>query len=149
MESHFCANGSDRLAEKIDDVISQASGAGFFCRETGGDQILYSPVSGVVTCHENMFLKTEIDTADPHHYRLMLEIFPLNVVGARYLVYCQMTTGHTQLFRLTAGNAQLSLLKVAAQPVGSSLKPEDAPHVGLRLKLHWIRRWFDQLLNVT
>ena len=136
MESHFCANGSDRLAEKIDDVISQASGAGFFCRETGGDQILCSSVP-------------EIDTADPHHYRLMLEIFPLNVVGARYLVYCQMTTGHTQLFRLTAGNAQLSLLKVAAQPVGSSLKPEDAPHVGLRLKLHWIRRWFDQLLNVT
>ena len=49
MESHFCANGSDRLAEKIDDVISQASGAGFFCRETGGDQILCSSVSGVVT----------------------------------------------------------------------------------------------------
>ena len=88
LESHFCATGGDRLAEKIDDVISQASGAGFFCREIGGDQNLYSSVSGVVTCHENMILKTEIEiyTADLHHYQLMLEMFPLNVVGARYLV---------------------------------------------------------------
>ena len=100
-----------------------------------------------------MSLKTEIDldTADPHHYRLMLEMFLLNVVGARYLLYCRMTTGHAQLFRLslTAGIAQLSLLKVAARHVGSSLKPEDAPHVGWRLKLHCIHCWFDQLLNVT
>ena len=81
----------------------------------------------------------------------MLGILPLNVVGARYLLYCQMTTGHAQLFRLSlpAGNAQLSLLKVAARHVGSSLKPEEAPHVGWRLKLHRIHCWFDQLLNVT
>ena len=66
-----------------------------------------------------MSLKTEIeiDTADPHHYRLMLEMFPENVVGARCLECSQMTTGHAQLFRLslTAGIAQKSLLKVAAR----------------------------------
>ena len=58
LESHFCANGGDRLTEKIDDMISQVSGADFFYREIGGDQNLYSTVSGVVTCHENMSLKT-------------------------------------------------------------------------------------------
>ena len=41
LESHVGVNGGDRLAEKNDEVFSQASGAGFFCRETGGDQILY------------------------------------------------------------------------------------------------------------
>ena len=83
LESHFCANGDDRLTEMNDDVLSRTSGADFFCRETGGDQILYSTVSGVVTCHANMSLKTEIDldTADSHHYQLMLGILPLNVVG--------------------------------------------------------------------
>ena len=139
LESHFCANDGDRLTEKIDDMISQVSGADFFYREIGGDQNLYSTVSGVVTCHENMSLKTEIEiyTADLHHYRLISEMFPLNVVGARYLVCCRMTTGQAQLFRLslTAGIALLRLLKMAARHYGSSLKPEDALHVGWRLRL--------------
>ena len=66
----------------------------------------------------------------------MLGILPLIVVGAGYrLQYRQMTTGLAQLFgiRLTAGIAQLSLLKMAARHVDSSLTPEDAPHFGWRL----------------
>ena len=35
-ESHFCANDGDRLIEKIDDVISQMSGADYLYRENGG-----------------------------------------------------------------------------------------------------------------
>ena len=35
-----CANDGDRLIEEIDDVISQMSGADFFYRENGGDQVL-------------------------------------------------------------------------------------------------------------
>ena len=63
----------------------------------------------------------------------------------------RMTTGQAQLFRLslTAGIALLRLLKMAARHYGSSLKPEDALHVGWRLRLRSIHRWFDQLLNVT
>ena len=121
------------------DVFSRTNGDGSFCRENGGDQILYSTVSGVVTCHANMSLKIEINlyTADPHHYRLMLGILPLIVVGAGYRLYRQMTTGLAQLFglRLTAGFALLRLLNMAARHVGSSLTPEDAPHFGWRLKL--------------
>ena len=95
LESHFCANDGDRLTEKIDDVLSRTSGADFFYRETGGDLILYSTVSGVVTCHKNMSRKTEIEisSADLDHYLLMSGIFPENVVGARCLVCCRMTTG--------------------------------------------------------
>ena len=115
------------------------SGAGFFYREIGGDQDLYSTVSGVVTCHENMSRKTEIEisSADLHHYRLMSGMFPENVVGARCLVCFRMTTGQAQLLRwsLTAGTALLRLLKMAARHNGSSLKPEDALHVGWRLRL--------------
>ena len=87
------------------DVFSRTNGDGSFCRENGGDQILYSTVSGVVTCHANMSLKIEINlyTADPHHYRLMLGILPLIVVGAGYRLYRQMTTGLAQLFGLTLG----------------------------------------------
>ena len=149
-ESHFCANDGDRLTEKIDDMISQVSGADFFYRENGGDQDLYSTVFGVVTCHENMSRKTEteISSADLHHYRLISGMFPENVIGARCLECCRMTTYHALLFRwsLTAGIAQLRLLKVAARHYGSSLRPEDAQHFGWRLRLHC---WFDQLLNVT
>ena len=115
------------------------SGAGFFYREIGGDHDLYSTVSGVVTCHENMSRKTEIEisSADLHHYRLMSGMFPENVVGARCLVCFRMTTGQAQLLRwsLTAGTALLRLLKMAARHNGSSLKPEDALHVGWRLRL--------------
>ena len=76
-ESHFYANDGDRLTEKIDDMISQVSGADFFYRENGGDQVLYSTVSGFVTCHENMSRKTEIEisSADLHHYQLMSEMW--------------------------------------------------------------------------
>ena len=76
-ESHFCANDGDRLTEKIDDLISQVSGADFFYRENGGDQDLYSTVSGFVTCHENISRKTEIEisSADLHHYQLMSEMW--------------------------------------------------------------------------
>ena len=146
LESHFYANDGDRLTEKIDDMISQVS-------EIGGDQILYSTVSGVVTCHENMSRKTEIkiSSADLHHYRLMSGMFPENVVGARCLECYRMTTGHALLFRwsLTAGIALLRLLKVAARHYGSSLRPEAALHLGWRLRLHSVHCWFDQLLNVT
>ena len=139
-ESHFCANDGDRLTEKIDDMIPQVSGADFFYRENGGDQDLCSTVSGVVTCHENMSRKTEIEisSADLHHYRFISGMFPENVVGARGLECCRMTTDHALLFRrdLTAGIALLRLLKMAARHYGSSLRPEDALHFGWRLRLH-------------
>ena len=100
-----------------------------------------------------MSLKTEIDlyTADPHRYRLMLGILPWIVVGAGYRLYRQMTTGLAQLFGLSlkAGNAQLSLLEMAARQVGSSLTPEDAPHFGWRLKLRPNHCWPDRQLIVA
>ena len=133
-ESHFCANDGDRLTEKIDDVISLVSGADFFYRENGGDQVLYSTVSGFVTCNENMSQKTEneILSADLYHCRLTSGMFPESVVGARYSECCRMTTDHALLFRwsLTVGIALLRLLKVAARHCGSSLRPEDALHLG-------------------
>ena len=146
-------NGGDRLTEKIDDMISQVSGADFFYREIGGDQNLYSTVSGFVTCHENLSRKTEIkiSSADLHHYRLMSGMFPENVVGARCLECCRMTTNHALLFRwsLTAGIALLRLLQVAARHCGSTLRPEVALHFGWRLRLHLVHCSFDQLSNVT
>ena len=152
-ESHFCANDGDRLTEKIDDLISQVSGADFFYRENGGDQVLYSTISSFVTCHENMSRETEIEisSADLHHYRLMSGMFPENVAGARCLECWRMTTDHALLFRwsLTAGIALLRLLKVAARHCGSSLRPEAALHLGWRLRLHLVHCWFDQRPNVT
>ena len=151
-ESHLCANDGDRLIEKIDDVISQMSGADFY-RENGGDQVPYSTVSGFVTCHENMSQKTEneILSAALYHCRLTSGMFPESVVGARYSECCRMTTDHALLFRwsLTVGIALLRLLKVAARHCGSSLRPEAALYLGWRLRLHLGHCWFDELPNVT
>ena len=130
--SHVYANGYDHLTEINDEnVFSRTNGDGYCGRENGGET-LSSTVSGVVTCHEKMSLRTESDLydADPHQYRSMLENFPLIVVGAGSQVNRQMTTGLAQL-RLTDKIAQLRLLKMAAQ---LSLTPEIAPHFGWRLK---------------
>ena len=133
-ESHFYANAGDRLIEKIDDVISQMSGVDYLYRENGGDQALYSTVSGFVTYHENKSQRTEneISSAALYHCLLTSEMFPENVAGARCLEYRRMTTDHALLDResLTDGFALLRLLKMAARHCGSSLRPEDALHLG-------------------
>ena len=68
LESHVCANGDDHLTEMNDDVFSRTNGDGSFDHENGGDQTLYSTISGVVTCHANLSLRTESDLyiADPY-----------------------------------------------------------------------------------
>ena len=133
LESHVCANGDDHLTQINDEnVFSRTNGDGSCGRENSGDLTLSSTVSGVVTCHERMSLRTESDLyiVDPHQYRSMLGNLPLIVVGAGSRLNRQMTTGIAQL-RLTAGIAQLRLLKMPAQ---LSLTPENAPHFGWRLK---------------
>ena len=102
LESHVDANGDDHLTEMNDEnVFSWTNGDGYFGRENGGET-LSSAVSGVVTCHEKMSLRTESDlyTADPHQCRSMLGNYPLIVVGAGFQLNRQMTTGLAQL-RLT------------------------------------------------
>ena len=67
------ANGYDHLTEMNDEnVFSRTNGDGSCGRENGGDT-LSSTVSGVVTCHEKMSLRTESDlyNADPYQYRSM------------------------------------------------------------------------------
>ena len=132
LESHVFANGYDHLTEMNDEnAFSRTNGDGSCGRENGGET-LSSTVSGVVTCHEKMSLRTEsdLDNADPHQYRSMLGNFPLIVVGAGSRLNRQMTTGLAQL-RLTDLIAQLRLLKVAAR---LRLTPEIALHYGWRLK---------------
>ena len=109
-----------------ENVLSRKNSEGSCGRENGGDLTFSSTVSGVVTCHEKMSLRTERDpcNADPHQYRSMLGNLPLIMVGAGSRLNRQMTTGLAQL-RLTAKIAELRLLKMAAQ---LSLMPENAPH---------------------
>ena len=55
------ANGYDHLTEMNDEnVFSRTNGDGSCGRENGGET-LSSTVSGVVTCHEKMSLRTESD----------------------------------------------------------------------------------------
>ena len=86
LQIHVGANGDDRLTEINDEnVFSRTNGDGSCGRENSGDLTLSSTVSGVVTCHERMSLRTESDLyiVDPHQYRSMLGNLPLIGVGAR------------------------------------------------------------------
>ena len=128
LESHVNANGDDHLTEMNDEnVFSRTNGDGYFDRENDGET-LSTTVSGVVTCHEKMSLRTESDlyTADPHQCRSMWGNYSLIVVGAGFRLNRQMTTGLAQL-RLSDEIARLRLLKMAAQ---LSLTPENALHFG-------------------